>query len=191
MGGVHVSRPDFWMPQPDPAYPLTEFYLLLQHALDKAGRFALPALYARVQAPARRIYLDEAREYLSLSPTGREGDTRLLAEGNLQLLYSTLHVQPDGTPAALLLTEECTRTTVAVQLLPPFVWEDPLPPLPDTPAALSLQLTMQDVLLADTDPAALGQKLVGTAAGKCWLHHPRAETFLSERLALLQRVYKR
>ena len=51
MGGGHVSRPDFGMPQPDPAYPLTEFYLLLQHALDKAGRFALPALYARVQAP--------------------------------------------------------------------------------------------------------------------------------------------
>lgn len=43
MGGGHVSRPDFGMPQPDPAYPLTEFYLLLQHALDKAGRFALPA----------------------------------------------------------------------------------------------------------------------------------------------------
>ena len=121
MGGGHVSRPDFGMPQPDPAYPLTEFYLLLQHALDKAGRFALPALYARVQAPARHIYLDEAREYLSLSPTGREGDIRLLAEGSLQLLYSTLHVQPDGTPAALLLTEECTRATVAVQLLPPFV----------------------------------------------------------------------
>ena len=122
MGGGHVSRPDFGMPQPDPAYPLTEFYLLLQHALDKAGRFALPALYARVQAPARHIYLDEAREYLSLSPTGREGDIRLLAEGSLQLLYNTLHVQPDGTPAALLLTEECTRATVAVQLLPPFVW---------------------------------------------------------------------
>ena len=116
MGGGHVSRPDFGMPQPDPAYPLTEFYLLLQHALDKAGRFALPALYARVQAPARHIYLDEAREYLSLSPTGREGDIRLLAEGSLQLLYSTLHVQPDGTPAALLLTEECTRATVAARL---------------------------------------------------------------------------
>lgn len=130
MGGGHVSRPDFGMPQPDPAYPLTEFYLLLQHALDKAGRFALPALYARVQAPARHIYLDEAREYLSLSPTGRE-DIRLLAEGSLQLLYSTLHVsrtarlQPCCSP-------ECTRATVAVQLLPPFVWEDPLPPLPDT-----------------------------------------------------------
>ena len=171
MGGGHVSRPDFGMPQPDPAYPLTEFYLLLQHALDKAGRFALPALYARVQAPARHIYLDEAREYLSLSPTGREGDIRLLAEGSLQLLYSTLHVQPDGTPAALLLTEECTRATVAVQLLPPFVWEDPLPP--------------------QECPAALGRKLAGTAANKRWLHHPKAETFLAERVALLQRVYKR
>lgn len=191
MGGGHVSRPDFGMPQPDPAYPLTEFYLLLQHALDKAGRFALPALYARVQAPARHIYLDEAREYLSLSPTGREGDIRLLAEGSLQLLYNTLHVQPDGTPAALLLTEECTRATVAVQLLSPFVWEDPLPPLPDTPAALTLQLTMQDVMQADTDPEALGRKLAGTAANKRWLHHPKAETFLAERVALLQRVYKR
>ena len=163
----------------------------MQHALDKAGRFALPALYARVQAPARHIYLDEAREYLSLSPTGREGDIRLLAEGSLQLLYSTLHVLPDGTPAALLLTEECTRATVAVQLLPPFVWEDPLPPLPDTPAALTLQLTMQDVMQADTDPEALGRKLAGTAANKRWLHHPKAETFLAERVALLQRVYKR
>ena len=191
MGGGHVSRPDFGMPQPDPAYPLTEFYLLLQHALDKAGRFALPALYARVQAPARHIYLDEAREYLSLSPTGREGDIRLLAEGSLQLLYNTLHVQPDGTPAALLLTEECTRATVAVQLLPPFVWEAPLPPLPDTPAALTLQLTMQDVMQADTDPEALGRKLAGTATNKRWLHHPKAETFLAERVALLQRVYKR
>ena len=151
----------------------------------------MPALYARVQAPARWIDPDEAREYLTLSPTEREGDTRLLAPGNLQLLYSTLHVAPDGAPAALLLTGECTRTTVAVQLLPPFVWEDPLPPLPDTPAALTLQLTMQDVMQADTDPEALGRKLAGTAANKRWLHHPKAETFLAERVALLQRVYKR
>ena len=180
MGGGHVSRPDFGMPQPDPAYPLTEFYLLLQRALDAAGCFALPALYAALRAPARHIYLDEARDYLTLSPTAAEGSTRLLAGGSLQLLYSTLHVQPDGTPAALLLTEECTRTTVAVQLLPPFVWEDPLPPLPDTPAALT-----------DTDPAALGRRLVHTAAGKRWLHHPRADTFLAEKVAVLQRVYRR
>ena len=117
MGGGHVSRPDFGMPQPDPNHPLTEFYLALQHALDKEGSFALPALYAGFQAPARRVYADEAAEYLTLSSTAGEGMTRLLAPGHLQLLYSSLHVMPDGAPAALLLTEECTRTVFAVQLL--------------------------------------------------------------------------
>ena len=191
MGGGHVSRPDFGMPQPDAAYPLTEFYLLAQQALEKSGSFMLPALYAGLQAPARRIYREEAAGNLQLAAAPAEGLTRLLSPARMQLLYSSLQVQPDGTPAALLLTEECTRLTVAVQLLPPFVWEDPLPPLPDTPAALTLQLTMQDVMQADTDPEALGRKLAGTAANKRWLHHPKAETFLAERVALLQRVYKR
>lgn len=191
MGGGHVSRPDFGMPQPDAAYPLTEFYLLAQQALEKSGSFMLPALYAGLHAPARRIYREEAAGYLQLAAAPAEGLTRLLSPARMQLLYSNLQVQPDGTPAALLLTEECTRLTVAVQLLPPFVWEDPLPPLPDTPAALTLQLTMQDVMQADTDPEALGRKLAGTAANKRWLHHPKAETFLAERVALLQRVYKR
>ena len=190
MGGGHVSRPDFGMPQPDAAYPLTEFYLLAQQALEKSGSFMLPALYAGLHAPARRIYREEAAEYLQLRAAPAEGLTRLLSPARMQLLYSSLQVQPDGTPAALLLTEECTRLTVAVQLLPPFVWEDPLPPLPDVPAALTLQLTTQDVMAIDTSPAALAQKLVHSTDGKCWLHHPKAETFLSERLALLQRVYK-
>jgi len=190
MGGGHVSRPDFGMPQPDAAYLLTEFYLLAQHALDNSGSFMLPALYAGLQAPARRIYREEAAGYLQLASAQADGMTRLLSPARMQLLYSTLQVQPDGTPAALLLTEACTHLTVAVQLLPPFVWEDPLPPLPDTPAALCLQLTMQDVVAIDTDPAALAHKLVHSTEGKRWLHHPRAETFLSERLALLQRVYK-
>ena len=191
MGGGHVSRPDFGMPQPDAAYPLTEFYLLAQQALEKSGSFMLPALYAGLHAPARRIYREEAAGYLQLAAAPADGLTRLLSPARMQLLYSSLQVQPDGTPAALLLTEECTRLTVAVQLLPPFVWEDPLPPLPDTPAALTLQLTMQDVMQADTDPEALGRKLAGTATNKRWLHHPKAETFLAERVALLQRVYKR
>lgn len=73
MGGGHVSRPDFGMAQPDLAHPLTEFYLLVQQALDKAGCFALPALYASLQAPARRIYPEEAREYLRLAPQAGEG----------------------------------------------------------------------------------------------------------------------
>lgn len=191
MGGGHLSRPDFGMPQLDPAHPLTEFYLLLQKALEEAGSFALPALYASLQAPARRIYMDEAREYLHLSAEQQEGCTRLLAPGQFQLLYSSLCVAPDGAPAALLLTEECTRMTMAVQLLPPFVWEDPLPPLPDSTAALSLQLTMQDVEQIDLSPIALGQRLIRQTAGKHWLHHPKAEVFLAERVALLQRVYRK
>ena len=178
------------MPQPDPAYPLTEFYQLLQRTLDRTGSFALPALYACLQAPARRIYRDEARECLRLAAAPQEGYTRLQAPARLQLLYSSLHVLPDGTPTALLLTEACTRTVTAVQLLPPVVWEDPLPPLPDVPAALTVQLTMQDVLDIDTDPAALGRRLAEDPAGKCWRSHPRAETFLAERVALLQRVYR-
>ena len=64
MGGGHVSRPDFGMPQPDPSHPLTEFYCLLQRALDREGVFALPALYAQFRAPARRIYADEAADFL-------------------------------------------------------------------------------------------------------------------------------
>ena len=191
MGGGHVSRPDFGMPQPDAAYPLTEFYLLAQQALEKSGSFMLPALYAGLHAPARRIYREEAAGYLQLAAAPAEGLTRLLSPARMQLLYSSLQVQPDGTPAALLLTEECTRLTVAVQLLPPFVWEDPLPPLPDVLAALTLQLTVQDVEAIDADPAALGRRLVGSPAGKCWLTHPKAETFLAERVALLQRVYRR
>ena len=191
MGGGHVSRPDFGMPQPDPAHPLTEFYCLLQRALDREGVFALPALYAQFRAPARRIYADEAADFLTLSPDEEAGSTRLLAPAQLQLLYSSLHVMPDGAPAALLLTEECTRTVYAVQLLPPFVWEDPLPPLPDCAAALTLTLTLRDVEAIDADPHALEQRLCREPGGKHWLAHPKAEAFLAGRIALLQRLYKR
>lgn len=191
MGGGFLTRPDFGMTQPDPAHPLTEFYLLLQTALERAGSFALPALYAGFQAPARRIYRDEAADYLCLSNTEKEGYTRLLSPANLQLAYTTLYVMPDGSPAALLLNEECTRAVTAVQLLPPFVWEDPLPPVPDCPAAIALQLTMADVEQIDLDPAGLERRLAGSAAGKRWLHHPRAEDFLAQKVALFQRVYRK
>ena len=191
MGGGHVSRPDFGMPQPDAAYPLTEFYLLAQQALEKSGSFMLPALYAGLHAPARRIYREEAAGYLQLAAAPAEGLTRLLSPARMQLLYSSLQVQPDGTPAALLLTEECTRLTMAVQLLPPFVWEDPLPPLPDCAAALTLTLTLWDVEAIDADPPALEQRLCREPGGKHWLAHPKAEAFLAGRIALLQRLYKR
>ncbi len=191
MGGGHLSRPDFGMPQPDPSHPLTEFYLLLQHTLDREGVFALPALYAGFQAPARRIYADEASDYLTLRESNAEGCSLLLSPGRLQLLYSSLHVLPDGTPAALLLTEECSRAVCAVQLLPPFRWEEPLPPVPDTAMALSLTLTLRDVEEIDVSPYTLGRRLALSADGKHWLRHPKAETYLAQRVALFQRVYRR
>ena len=111
-----------------PGPPADGVLLPAAAGLRPGGVFALPALYAQFRAPARRIYADEAADFLTLLPDEEEGASRLLAPAQLQLLYSSLHVMPDGAPAALLLTEECTRTVYAVQLLPPFVWEDPLPP---------------------------------------------------------------
>ena len=99
MGGGHVSRPDFGMAQPDSAHPLTEFYLLVQQALDKAGCFALPALYASLQAPARRIYPEEAREYLRLAPQAGEGFVRLQAAVQMQVPRRRC-CSPRSAPAA-------------------------------------------------------------------------------------------
>lgn len=95
----------------------------------------------------------------------------------MQVLYKQLAGSGRRCPGGALLTEECTRSVTALQLLPPFVWENPLPPLPDVPAALTLQLTVQDVEAIDADPAALGRRLVGSPAGKCWLTHPRLRPF--------------
>ena len=54
----------------------------------------------------------------------------------------------------------------------PSSGNDPLPPLPDAPAALSLTLTMRDVEEIDACPAALGQRLACGKAGKRWLRPP-------------------
>lgn len=191
MGGGHLTRPDFGMPQADPAHPLTEFYLLLQAALDREGVFALPALYAGFRAPARRIYAEEAADYLRLSPVPDKGLEQLLAPGQLQVSSSLLCAAADGTPSALLLAGECSRSGCAVQLLPPFVWENPLPPLPDCAGALSLQLAASDLDLADAAPDALGRQLLRRTQGKRWLHHPRADRYLAGQVALFQRLYRR
>ena len=53
----------------------------------------LPALYAGLQAPARRIYREEAAGYLQLAAAPAEGLTRLLSPARMQLLYSSLQVQ--------------------------------------------------------------------------------------------------
>ena len=98
MGGGHVSRPDFGMPQPDAAYPLTEFYLLAQQALEKSGSFMLPALYAGLHAPARRIYREEAAGYLQLTAAPAEGLTRLLSPARMQLYTAAYRCSRTAPP---------------------------------------------------------------------------------------------
>ena len=61
-----------------------ELHLLL------TGCFALPALYASLQAPARRIYPEEAREYLRLAPQAGEGFVRLQAAVQMPPVYFCL-----------------------------------------------------------------------------------------------------
>ena len=96
MGGGHLSRPDFGMPQPDPAHPLTEFYLLLQHGLDRECVFALPALWADFQAPARRIYADEAETFLTLRETPGLSSRRFCDRALNGLSNSSGHMDTTG-----------------------------------------------------------------------------------------------
>ena len=49
--------------------------------------------------------VDKTPVVSALRETPGAASTHLLAPRTLQLLYSSLHVLPDGTPAALLLTE--------------------------------------------------------------------------------------
>ena len=162
MGGGHVMTPDFRMPQPDAAYPLTEFYPAGAAGAGKKRQLyaARPLRRAASPCPAH-LPGGGRRVFTACGCSGRGPDPAALPCPDAPFLYSSLQVQPDGTPAALLLTEECTRLTVAVQLPPPFVWEDPLPPLPIAPGGAhpAIDHAGRDGH-RDHFPAALAQKLV-------------------------------
>ncbi len=136
-----------------PGPSLTEFYQLLQRGLDREGRvFALPALYATFQAPARHIYVDEAADYLTLSETRRRAAPCCSRPGCSK--FYTAASRPAGrhpggsSPSPRSAPLHRLRGAAPA----PFVWEDPLPPLPDCAAALTLTLTLRDVEAIDADP---------------------------------------
>ncbi len=193
MGGGHVTRPDFGLPQADSDAPLTEFYAILMHALGPAPVFALPGAYVAFRPPYREpVYAENIREFCAFSPRPQPGYAEILAPARLRILHMELAVAQNRAPAALLLTEESTRRMTAVQLLPPFLCPgEPLPPVPDSTAALSLTLSDADLRTADEAPAALGRRLAGEAAGKQWLHHPAIDAWLLTALAAAQRAYRR
>ena len=192
MGGGKVTRPDFGLGQPDPGHPMTEFYTLLLEGLTGVETFALPGLYAKFDSPAWPIEASEARDWCSLSPAAKEGYAPILAPGRLRVLYSELRCTAAGAPAALVLTEEGTRNTCAVRLLPPFLWpsDEAVPPWPDAAMALTLTLGPDAVDLADSDPRALARHLIASQKGKAWVSHPKLDRWLEAQAIRWQKLWR-
>ena len=192
MGGGRVTRPDFGLGQPDPGHPMTEFYTLLLEGLAGTERFTLPGLYAKFDPPAWPIEAQEARDWCSLSPVPREGYTPILAPGHLRVLYSELRCTPAGVPSALVLTQEGSRRSCAVRLLPPFLWpsDEAAPPWPDCTMALTLALGPDAVGQADTDPHALARHLISSQEGKAWASHPKLDRWLEAQAARWQTLWR-
>ncbi len=192
MGGGHVSPARiFGMPLPDDCVPrCTSSICWRKQALEKCGQlYAAPPSSAGLLSPChRRLLTGGSRRICSLRPgsgRGLPGPRRAHCSPLPGCSFYYKHACRCSRTAPRrplkLLTEECTRLTVAVQLLPPFVWEDPLPAAAGcSGAALTLQLTMQVVMLPSTPPpAALASRSWCTAPiWQPWLHHPKAETFL-------------
>ena len=192
MGGGRVTRPDFGLGQPDPGHPMTEFYTLLLEGLGGAERFALPGLYARFDPPAWPIEAEEARDWCALSPLPKEGYQQILAPGWLRVLYSELRCTPAGAPAALVLTEEGSRNSCAVRLLPPFLWpsDEAAPPWPDCTMSLTITLGPDAADLADADPQALARHLITAPSAKAWANHPRLDRWLEAQSARWQKLWR-
>ena len=192
MGGGKMTRPDFGLGQPDPGHPMTEFYTLLLEGLSGAETFGLPGLYARFDPPAWPIDPEEARDWVSLSPTPREGFVRLLDPGQLRVLYAELRCTPAGVPSALMLTQEGSRSTCGVRLLPPFLWpsDEAAPPWPDCSMALTLALGPDAPDLADASPRTLARRLIDQTHGKTWVSHPLLDRWVQAQAARWQKLWR-
>ena len=192
MGGGKMTRPDFGLGQPDPGHPMTEFYTLLLEGLSGAETFGLPGLYARFDPPAWPIDPEEARDWVSLSPTPREGFVRLLDPGRLRVLYAELRCTPAGIPSALMLTQEGSRSTCGVRLLPPFLWpsDEAAPPWPDCSMALTLALGPDAPDLADASSRTLARRLIDQTHGKTWVSHPLLDRWVQAQAARWQKLWR-
>lgn len=193
MGGGHLTREERYITQPDPHNPMTEFYLLFQQGMAQHRQFSLPGCWVAFRPPQEEpLYAEDMPEYCTFSGEKRQGWREVFAPRQLSVLYESLRLMRDGTPAALVLTEEATRHTWAVQLLPPFAGAGVnVPPMPDCYAGLTIQLTPQDLDTADTDPAKLARQLLSRTTGKQWHHHPAMERWMHTALAAAQRDFRR
>ena len=70
------------MPQPDPSHPLTEFYCLLQRALDREGVFALPKKASETPKQGAPLYLASDNTLTTTSGTQFVGTAWADAQAN-------------------------------------------------------------------------------------------------------------
>jgi hypothetical protein len=193
MGGGHVSRPNFELPQLDTGHPMAEFYLFLENALSRSPAIALPGAYVAFHPPVgENPYADTIRGYCDFSNHAQPGYLEIFPPSVLHLGREELRVARGGAPAALLLTGEQSQTAVALQLIPPVLCPgESLPPVPESAASLSLRLTDEDVFAIDASPAQLGRVLLENTSRKRWVEHPKIEQWLRTALYAAQRAYHR
>lgn len=190
MGGGHISRPDFGMPQPDPAYPLTEFYCLLQRALDREGVFC-PARAVCTVPRSGPAYLRRRGGGFSHPLPRRRG--RFCPSAG-----------PGAAAAALFLPARhagwCARRAAAHRRMHPDGIR--------RPAAAALRLGRPAPSPSGRSggsephpyhagrgrdrrlPRRAGPPSRLRQGGQALAPPPRAETYLSERVALFQRLYR-
>lgn len=189
MGGGHITRANAYRTEPDPKHPLTEFYLLLQEAVSRSRYFDLPGCWGCFYPPdAELLYEENIPEYCCFSSVLKQGWPQVSAPRRLSVLYETMITERDGTPAALILTEEGTRHTYVVQLEPPFAGAGvAIPAMPDGWAALRLRITPQNLEDMDSKPRLLAQQMLGKSAEKQWVRNPAMDAWMRKALALAQR----
>lgn len=193
MGGGHVTRPDFGLPKPNKKDPMAEFYLILQRALERTESFALPGAYVAFRPPGGvKLYAEDIRCYCTFSGQEKAGFREIFAPSRMRLLSHEQRLAPDGRIAACVLTEEHSHQTTALRLLAPFADPaDALPPVGASSSVLTLQLTVQDLQLADARPEELGRQMVQSAARKEWLSHPAVDKWLLHALSASQKSCRR
>ena len=166
MGGGHLSRPDFGMPQPNPDHPLTEFYQLLQRGLDREGRVC--AARASMQPFRPRPGTSTLTKPPITSPYRRPGgEPHRCSRPGCSKFYTAASTSCRTAPGGSSPHRSAPRTVYAVQLQPPpLSGRDPLPPLPDCAAALTLTLTLRDVEAIDADPRRAGPAALPGSGGQ-------------------------
>ena len=102
------------MAQPDPAHPLTEFYLRYARLwIRQAALRCLPCIISTWAPCAPDLRKKRGAGVSPSCAAGREALSACQAAVQIWVLYGNLPVAADGAPAALLLTGECTRSVTA------------------------------------------------------------------------------